>query len=642
MPVIKPYGSWPSAIGVDLLAAGSVGLSWPEIRGGACHWCESRPAEQGRTTLLRRTGDGPPTELTPAPWNVRTRINEYGGKPYLVTEAAVAFCHLPDQRLWSVEPGREPRPLTAETGAQVSYGDLELDHRRDRLLAVSEDQRGSGEPRHGIVAVPLDGSSETDTTLIEGPDFLASPRISADGSRLAWLSWDHPDMPWDASTLWLAALDDQGKPGAAQRIAGGPGRSIVQPSWAADGTLLFLDDRSGYWNLMRLDGGAVHPVRNAAADFGGPLWQLGASWYAPLADGRIAAAWLECGRWRLGVITADGSRLDEIALPLVEIAEVSAEGGRVLLRAGHSTEPASILMVDLATGASTTVARSAELDLAPSWISRGEAITATTPKGPVYALFYPPTNPDCRAPEDEHPPLIVRSHGGPTSRATAALHLTWQYWTSRGFAVVDVDYRGSTGYGRGYREALEGKWGIADVEDCVAIAELLVARRQADSGRLLIAGSSAGGFTTLCALTFTDVFAAGTSWYGVGDLEALAKDTHKFESRYLDRLIGPWPEAAEVYRARSALHHVDRLKRPVLFLQGEDDKVVPPGQAATMAAALRERGVPVAHLTFPGEGHGFRKAETIERALQAEHAFYCRVLGIEPGEELPPIEIQGM
>ena len=586
---------------------------------------------RGGRTLLRRSADGTTEELTPAPFNLRTRVHEYGGRPFTALGGIVVGVELKDQRIYRLEAGAAPAALTSESGGRVRYADLVLDPARRRVLAVREDHRGDGEPVTTLVAVPLDGSPEEGTVLAAGHDFFAYPRPSPDGRSLAWLTWDHPDMPWDATTLWVAELDEVGLPVAPAAVAGGAGESLVQPEWAPDGQLYVMSDRSDFWSLYRIEGRSLTPVALLAAELAGPLWQLGARWYDFVDAGTALAIATQRGRSglvRIDLATGAGTRLE---LPFVEYAGLSCAEGRALVQALPDDGPGCLALLDATGGHLTVLATSGALTVGPDWIARPEHMTFASADGrQAFALYYPPTNPDHAAASGELPPLVVRSHGGPTGRASPALNLQVQFWTSRGFAVVDVDYGGSTGYGRAYRSLLDGKWGLLDVEDCIAAARHLAATGRADPERLAIRGGSAGGFTTLCALTFHELFKAGASWYGIGDLEALMRDTHKFESRYLDRLIGPWPEARAVYRARSPIHHTDKLSCPVIFLQGEDDKVVPPNQAEAMVAALRAKGLPVAYLAFAGEGHGFRKAESIGTALRAEYDFFCRVFGVTP------------
>ena len=643
MPIVAPYGSWPSPITASLITGTQVGLASPWLDGDALYWTESRPLEGGRATLLRRAAGGTVDELTPAPFNLRTRVHEYGGRAFAASGGVVVGVEFKDQRIYRLVQGAAPVPLTPDSGGLVRYADLVVDLRHRRILAVREDHRVGGEPENALVAVPIDGPPHEGTVLARGHDFVAYPRPSPDGTQLAWLTWDHPDMPWDATTLWLADLDGAGMPGEPAAVETGAGESLVQPEWAPDGRLYVVSDRSDFWSLYRVEGFRLVPVALVAAELAGPLWQLGARWYDFVDEKSAVAVATELGRSRLVRLDLDTGADTTIELPFVEFAGISCAGGTIAVQALPDDGPGGIILLESGRSGFTTVASSGTIDVAPGWIARPEHIAFPSGDGrQAYALYYPPTSADHAAPAGQLPPLVVRSHGGPTGRASPALNLQIQFWTSRGFAVVDVDYAGSVGYGRTYRSLLDGKWGVLDVEDCLAAARHLAATGRADPARLAIRGGSAGGYTTLCALTFHDLFAAGASWYGIGDLEALMRDTHKFESRYLDRLIGPWPDAAPIYRTRSPIHHTERLSCPVIFLQGLDDKVVPPNQAESMVSALRQKGLPVAYLTFDGEGHGFRRAQSIETALLAEYGFFCKVFDIEPAEELPPLAIDNL
>lgn len=643
MPTVAPYGSWPSPITAELITGTQVGLSSPWLDGDVVFWAESRPLEGGRTTLLRRAPDCATEELTPAPFNLRTRVHEYGGRSFTAHEGIVVGVELKDQRIYRLEPGTAPVPLTPESGGALRYADLVLDLPHRRVLAVREEHGATGEPQNTLVAVPLDGPPQAGQVLARGHDFFAYPRPSPDGTRLAWLTWDHPDMPWDATTLWVAEVDGSGRVGEPSAVEPGYSESLVQPEWAPDGRLFVMSNRSDFWSLYLVEGRSLTPVALLGAELAGPLWQLGARWYDIVDPTSVLAIATELGRSRLVRIDLDTGADTTIELPFAEFAGVSCANGMAVVQALAEDGPGCIIQLDPARSGFTTLARAGASDIAPALIARPEHITFSNGDGrQAFALFYPPTNSAFTAPAGDLPPLVVRSHGGPTGRASPALNLQIQFWTSRGFAVVDVDYAGSVGYGRAYRQLLDGKWGLIDVEDCLAAARHLVATGRADPDRLAIRGGSAGGYTTLCALTFHDLFHAGASWYGIGDLEALMRDTHKFESRYLDRLIGPWPKAAPVYRNRSPLYHTERLSCPVIFLQGEDDKVVPPNQAESMVAALRRKGLPVAYLSFAGEGHGFRRAESIAAALLAEYGFFCRIFGIEPADALPPLPIENL
>ena len=639
-PSILPYGAWPSPITSDLLTANQVGLSAALLTADAAWWCESRPLEGGRVTLVRRGADGVEQELTPAPFNLRSRVHEYGGRSWAVAGEIVVGVGLEDQRLYRLAPGAAPVPLTPESGGSLRYADLVVDLPRGRVLAVREDHGAGAEPVNTIVAVPLAGGPHPGEVLCRGRDFYAYPRPSPDGGKLAWIAWDHPNMPWDGTLLELGALDEAGRPLAAETIAGGRDEAVVQPEWSPDGLLHFVSDRDEWWNLHRVGLGGVEPVCIMAAEFAGPLWQLGARWYDFLDAETIVAAYNQEGFWHLGRVDPRAGTLVPFGFAFTDIGSVSCAGGAVLAIAAAADRPAALIGVDPHRHRFSVLKQAGALAIDRAYLSRPRPITFPSAGGrTAHAFYYPPTNPECEAPEGELPPLIVRSHGGPTGGASAALSLALQFWTSRGFAVVDVDYGGSTGYGRSYRRLLDASWGVVDVEDCVAAAAHLIAAGEVDPGRIAIRGGSAGGYTTLAALAFTDAFKVGASHYGVSDLEALARDTHKFESRYLDRLVGSWPERADLYRSRSPLHAADRLGCPVIFLQGLDDKVVPPNQTETMVEALRRKGLPVAYLAFAGEGHGFRKAENIIAALEAEFAFFCRIFGILPAGRLPPLEI---
>jgi dipeptidyl aminopeptidase/acylaminoacyl peptidase len=641
MPIL-PHGAWPSPIGPELVASSQVGLSFPLLTATHAWWCESRATEAGRVVLLRRDAGGAAVEMGPPGFNLRTRVHEYGGRAYTVAGDVVVGSEMASQRLHRLTAGNAT-PLTPESGGKLRYADLLLDPQRQRVLAVREDHRADGEAVTTLVTVPLDGEPQEGIVLVEGHDFFTAPTLSQDGTHLAWLSWDHPDMPWDATTLWVASLDPTGRPAAIRKIAGGAGESVMQPLWLADGTLAFASDRSGWWNLWLWDGERQRPLCPMAAELAGPLWQLGTRWYDALDTGTLVVTIGEEGFTRLAMLNVADGRLTPLAPSLADYAEPSCAARRVLVLARAVDRPPALLLLDPKNGSSGIVRDAGSMPVDPGWVSAPRSIRFPSRGGrQVQAFYYPPASPDCRAPEGELPPLILRSHGGPTAQSSAAFSLGLQFWTSRGFAVVDVNYGGSTGFGRDYRQQLDGQWGVVDVEDCVAATVCLVEQRLADPRRLAIRGGSAAGYTTLCALTFHDVFKAGASHYGIGDLEALARDTHKFEARYLDRLIGPYPERADLYRARSPIHFTDRLSCPVIFFQGLDDLAVPPNQAEAMVAALRAKGLPVAYLAFAGEGHGFRKAETQIRALEAEHAFFCRIFGIAPAGGLAPLDIEGM
>lgn len=636
---VAPYGEWKSSITADLIVGETVGLGQVACDASDLYWTELRPSEKGRTVLRRRDAAGTLTDLTPEGFNVRSRAHEYGGGSYAVADGTVWFCNGGDQRLYVQDRGAPPRALTAE--GPWRYADMQVDATRRRIVAVREDHDETlAEPANTLVAIGFDGAV---TVLAAGADFYAAPRLSPDGSRLAWLTWDHPDMPWDACRLWLAEIAANGSLSDPRCIAGGEGEAVFQPAWSPDGVLHFVTDPTGWWNLYRWDGSRPVAVCPMAAEFGLPQWVFGMTTYGFDGSNGIVATYCDRGIWRLGRIDRTIGNLIEYDTAFCDFGSLKVAGNRAFFIAGHASEPPSLVALDLADGEVETVCRSTEAAIDPGQVSVAEAVRFPTTGGrQAHGFYYAPANGGYMAPDGELPPLIVKSHGGPTGQTGQSLNLKTQYWTSRGFAVLDVNYGGSTGFGRAYREQLLGNWGIVDVDDCVAGANFLVGQGKADGARLTITGGSAGGYTTLCALTFRDRFKAGASHYGIGDLSTLATDTHKFESRYLDRLIGPWPEAEDVYRERSPVHFADRLDCPVAFFQGLDDRVVPPNQAEAMVAALRAKGTPVAYCPFEGEGHGFRQAANMKRALEGELYFYGRIFGFLPSDEIAPLTIENL
>ncbi len=627
-----PHGTWASPIGADLVAGGTGGVRPGEVAldGGDLYWTEMRPAEAARSVVMARGPDGMVREVTPAGFSARSRVHEYGGGALAASDGVVYFVNFSDQQVYAVREGEAPVLITRRE--RQRYADMVIDSARGRLVAVTEDHDREGEPENRIVAIALDGGG-AEEVLASGDDFYASPCLSPSGDRLAYLSWSHPSMPWDGSRLWLSTID-----GEARLVAGGETESIFQPAFSPTGALHFVSDRTGWWNLYRLEGvGDIEALCPMAAEFGRAQWVFGMATYGFLADGEILCAHLADGRWRLGRL---GAELHLLGQPWSDIGALRVQGGRAAATLSRPDGAPIVAEIDPADGTATTVRASFTLDLDPAGFSQARAISYPSEDGATaHAFFYPPANTDFDGPAGERPPLIVKSHGGPTSATSDGFSLAIQFWTSRGFAVLDVNYGGSTGFGRTYRERLDGQWGIVDVADCVAGARQCVAEGLVDDARLAISGGSAGGYTTLCALTFTDTFTAGASHYGIGDLEALARDTHKFESRYLDGLVGPWPERIDLYQARSPIHHTERLTCPVIFFQGLEDKVVPPEQSEAMVAALEARGLPVAYVPFEGEQHGFRRAENIQRALEAELWFYGRVFGFEIADEVEPVEI---
>lgn len=632
------YGSWRSPITSDLIVAGTVGLGAVSFDGDAIYWLEGRPAEKGRNVLVRRSATGEVTDITPAPFNVRTRVHEYGGGSFLITDNTVYFVNFADQRLYYHQIGETPQPLTAASA--LRYADMILDKQHNRLICVGEDHSiPDREPENYLVSVDL--SSGAVTILTSGADFYSSPRLSPDGSQLAWLCWYHPNLPWDSTELWVATLEADGLLGNITLIAGGESESIVQPEWSPDGKLYFVSDRTNWWNLYRLDDqGEIEPLSQVNAEFGYPHWVFGESMYGFASESTLICIYNQQGSSYLGSINTNTKRLKAITSSYTDISYLQVKSDHIAFIGGSPTLPTAIVTLDLQTNKITRLKAASDLELDNGYLSIPQPIAFPTSNGLIaYAWYYPPTNKDYQAPEGELPPLLVKSHGGPTASASASYSLRVQYWTSRGFGLVDVNYGGSTGYGREYRQRLNYNWGIVDVDDCVNAAQYLVREGYVDGNRLAIAGSSAGGYTTLAALTFRNVFKAGASYYGISNLEALAQDTHKFESRYLDQLIGKYPEDQAIYQARSPINYTENLSCPVIFFQGLEDQVVPPNQAEMMVNALIAKGLPVAYITFEGEQHGFRQADNIKRAIDSEFYFYSRIFGFKPADNLTPVEI---
>lgn len=635
-----PYGSWKSPISAEMVAGGEIGLEQIRIDGEDIYWIERRPQEGGRKVVVRRSTDGEISDVTPPGFNARTRVHEYGGGDYAVWGGRVIFSNFSDQRLYVQELACEPKPLTP--AAPLRYADGEIDPRRKIFYSVREDHSGPGEAVNSLVRLDL-SQQEAGTIVASGNDFYSSPRLSPDGSRLAWLSWNHPNMPWDGTELWVGRLAGDGSVVEKEKVAGGAAESIGQPEWSPDGVLHFVSDRTGWWNLYRWKDHRIEPLCPMDAEFGQPQWVFGVSLFGFASKNEILLSYTRQGRDYLAALNPTTKALDVIETPFTAISQVRVAGHRLVFIGGSATETISIVSLDLTSKRCTVLRRSRQSTVDAGYLAAPRAIEFPTEGGrTAHGYFYAPRNRDYIGPPGEKPPLIVISHGGPTSATSASLKYSIQYWTSRGIAVLDVNYGGSSGYGRAYRERLNGRWGVVDVDDCVNGARYLVAQGEVDGDRLAIRGGSAGGYTTLCALTFRDAFKAGASHYGVSDLEALAKDTHKFESRYLDRLIGPYPERRDLYFARSPIHFTDRLNCAMIFFQGLEDKVVPPDQAEKMVQAVRAKNLPVAYLAFEGEQHGFRRAENIKRVLEAELYFYSKVFGFELAEDVEPIAIHNL
>ena len=635
---ISPYGAWKSPVTADLLTTGAVRLGDLAADGKDVYWVEGRPSEGGRFVVVVRTGAGATRDVTPAGFNVRTRVHEYGGGAFTVHRGTVYFSNFQDGRLHRQAPGADPEPLTPESARR--YADLEVDEERRRLLCVLEEP-GEKEPRNTLASVDLDTGEVT--ILASGNDFYSAPRLSPDASRLAWLTWNHPDMPWDATELWTADVAEDGTLKNPRPAAGGNGESVFQPLWSPEGILTFVSDRTGWWNLYGLGDGEPEALCPMEAEFGLPQWVFGMSTYCFVSATDIVCTYTTGGLWHLARLNTGTGRLAPIDTGCSFITGLRAGDGFVAFTAGFPSKADAQARLDLDSGRLEILRRSSKIQLDAGDISVPESVEFFSKDDrPAHAFLYRPRNRNHRGPEGEKPPLLVMIHGGPTAAAPAAFVLKIHYWTTRGFAVLDVNYGGSTGYGRPYREVLYGRWGEVDVDDCAFAARHLVDRGEVDPDRLAITGGSAGGYTVLAALAFRDVFKAGASHYGVSSLEALTEDTHKFESRYLDRLVGPYPECSVLYQERSPLHHADRITCPVIFFQGLDDKVVPPDQSERMADALRDRGIPVALVTFEGEQHGFRKSGSIRRAYEGELYFYSRIFGFEPADDIEAVEIDNL
>jgi dipeptidyl aminopeptidase/acylaminoacyl peptidase len=638
-PTISPYGSWKSPIRAELVAGAEVGLEQIRIDGDDLYWIERRPQEGGRKVIVRRRQDGSIADVTPTGFNARTRVHEYGGGDHAVANGVIVFSNFADQRLYLQLPGSVPEPLTAP--GELRYADGQIDSRRGLFFCVREDHTSRGEAVNSIVRVNL--TSGACAMVESGNDFYSAPRLSPDGSLLAWLTWNHPNMPWDGTELWIGKLSDDGSVAEKRKIAGGIDESIFQPEWSPDGQLYFVSDHSGWWNLYRWGERGTEPLCPMEAEFGQPQWVFGPSLYAFASAQQIICTYSDRGLDYLVTLNLESKRLESVEIPFTAISQVRAAGSRAIFIGASTIETNSIVALDLVSRSFEILRRSREAAVDRGYIAAAQAIEFPTERGlTAHGYFYAPRNRDYAAASDEKPPLIVISHGGPTSSSSSSLKYSIQYWTSRGIAVLDVNYGGSSGYGRAYRMRLDGAWGIVDVDDCVNGARYLAERGAVDGNRMAIRGGSAGGYTTLCALTFRDAFTAGASHYGISDLEALANDTHKFESRYLDRLIGPYPERRDLYVQRSPIHFTERLNCSMILFQGLEDKVVPPNQAEKMVEAVRQKNLPVAYLALEGEQHGFRKAENIKRVIEAELYFYSRIFGFELADRVEPIPIENL
>jgi dipeptidyl aminopeptidase/acylaminoacyl peptidase len=645
VPTVAPHGSWSSPITLDLVAReGSVLYSYLSASDDGVYWLESRPEEKGRMALMFLARGGEPVDVVPAGFNVRSRVHEYGGGAWF-RDGSVVYCsNFDDSRLYRIDsPGAEPQAITPESSEPhaLRYADGRV-FAGGRLIVCVRESHGEGEPRNELVALPTDGSAEP-RVIATGRDFYAAPRPSPDETRLAWLAWDHPHMPFEGTDLCVGDLAGDGSCSNARRVAGSATESIFQPEWGGDGGLYFVSDRSGWSNLYVDRDGEVRALTQEQADLGYPQWVFDLTRYAFLPDRRIACIFTRAAVDGLELLDVKTGMLERVDLPYTSLSGLRSHGGDVVFAGSSPTEPAAIVQLDSATHEPTVMRRSTQLELDEDYISTAVPISFAGADGlESHGFYYAPKNPEFTGPPDELPPLLVHVHGGPTAHVETSLDLGIQLFTSRGLAVVDLNYGGSTGYGREYRDRLRGRWGEIDVEDSAAAARYLGDRGDVDTSRVQISGGSAGGYTTLLAMAVRDEFAVGVSYYGVADLVTFHAETHKFESHYDDYLVGPWPEAIDVYRERSPVNHADSISRPLLLLQGLDDKVVPPPQSEVIVDALKQRGIPYAYIAFEGEGHGFRKAENVKRAYGAQLSFLAQVFGFEPAGEPEPIEIENL
>ncbi len=636
-----PYGSWASPISNDVVLKGRVQMRNQMVRwdGDDLYWSELRPNEGGRIVVCRRAADGAMSDVTPQGFNARSRVHEYGGGHYAVKDGTVFFTNYKDQRLYRQDPGRPPRPITPES--DIRHADMVVDDRRGRVIAVREDHStGAPEAVNTIVAVDALGQRDP-ITMASGNDFYSSPKLSPDGRRLAWQTWNHPNMPWDGSEVWVGELDQDGNVTSKRKVAGGANESVLEPEWSPGGELYFVSDRTDWWNLYRARGEGEEPVNRRASEFGAPQWVFGMRFFDFHGPDEIVCIYSDSGGTRLGRIDLNSGHLEQIELFYTALSNIQVSGHKAAMYASSSTLSERVLVLDLDTLAQQVVKVGNAAHIDGGYFSAPKPIEFPTENGlTAHAFYYPPRNQDFVAPAGEKPPLVVHCHGGPTGGGGPTYPFQYQYWTSRGFALVDVNYGGSSGYGRAYRQRLNGNWGVVDVDDCINAARHLVKQGFVDPDRIAITGGSAGGFTVLLSLTQRNFYNAGASHYGIGDLELFVKETHKFESRYCDRLVGPYPERADLYRGRSAIHFAEQMHAPVILFQGLEDKVVPPDQAETFVAACREKRLPYAYVPFEGEQHGFRQDKNIRRVAEGELYFLSRIFGFEPADHIEPVEIE--
>jgi len=637
---VAPHGSWESPITTEFITQKSIGLVESCIDGEDIYWSELRPLEQGRYVIMRRTSDGGITECTPPEYSARTKVHEYGGGAFTVHKGVIYFCNFKDQRLYRQMPNNKPEPLTPTEGYR--YADLQVDEKHNRIICVREDHTGEGEAVNTIVSVNLN-SNDNGTILVQGNNFYSNARLSPDGNKLAWLTWNHPNMPWDGTELWMADVMEDGSLQNSELVTGSASDSIFQPEWSPNGILYFVAEYTGWWNLYRWVNGMAETLHPMEAEFGKPQWVFGISTYAFISADKIICVYAQGGLSHLAALELNTKQFTSIQMPYTDIVDILAGNGFVTFFAGSSTLPATLLKMNTETLRLEIIKQTLDTTVDNGYLSQAKPVSFPTTNNQIaHAIYYAPQSKDYIAPENEKPPLIVFTHGGPTSAVTTTLKYGIQYWTSRGFAVVDVNYGGSTGYGREYRQRLNSSWGIVDVDDCCNAALYLVKEGLADPNRLAIRGGSAGGYTTLACLAFKDVFKAGASLFGLSELEIFVKDTHKFESRYLYSLIGPYPERKDLYYERSPINYIQNFNCPLILFQGDEDKIVPPNQSQLMFEAVRAREIPVAYVLFEGEQHGFRKSESIKRALEGELYFYSKIFKFDPADELEPVQIENL
>ncbi len=641
-PKISAYGSWISPITPSLISQSSKTLGQIYLDGNTIYWTESIPSESGRIAIMKCDEHNTRSLITPNPFNVRTTVHEYGGGAYTVSGGTIYFSNYTDQQIYKHIPGTDPQRLT--NTPKFRYCDYIVDKNRNSLLSVTEDHSADGsEPIHTISLIDLD--SGLTRSIISGDDFYSNPRLDRSGTRLTWLSWNHPNMPWDGTQLWVATIDIDGVLKEQKMISLGESDAIYQPEWGPDGSLFFVSDRTGWWNIHKWDGDTTTNLTPIQAEFAKPQWVFGSATYGVMSEDQIIASRTKNGKWGITTLNPNTGTLTELdsTYPEMGRGDLKVNASSLIVEASSPITPMSLLTYDFDSNAWNSIASSNTANVPLSYISEPIQIDYDSGTGITsHANYYGPSNPDFEGPAGSLPPLIVKSHGGPTQAAQVGLDYNIQYWTSRGFAVVDVNYAGSTGYGTAYRNRLKGEWGVLDVIDCIGAALHLSQQGLVDPDKLCISGGSAGGYTTLSALTFHNVFSAGASYYGVSDLVALSKETHKFESRYLDQLVGPYPNRHDIYVQRSPIYHIDKLNCPIILFQGAEDKIVPQSQANLMYESILSKGIPVSYLLFDGEQHGFRRPETIKRVLEAELYFYSRIFEFSAPQLHDPVHIYNL